>query len=862
VARLIDWLRRQPAEAWVTAFLVLASTAFVFSQLQPGLLFKDTTPAGGDMGAHVWAPAFLREHLLPNLQLSGWAPDWYAGFPVYVFYMVVPSLLIVFVNVVLFVPYNVAFKLISVSGLLAMPLAGWSLGRLARLPFPYPAVLAVATVPFVFERSFTIYGGNAASTLAGEFAFSISLALSLVFLGVVHRGLDTGKSRAAAAILLALTVTCHLIPAIFALVAAALILGFSIGWTWLGAAIALGLVLVGGLVVLLLLALPPFGVFVVLAVAAVVARFWSRRDEVLGRLGDSRLRVWWFVSALGTGALLTSFWTLPFVMNRRYMTDMGWEKVTNYLQLLFPGRIGDRAAHVWNGISTTFGGESHQIVDRAVPGDMTWVIVLAAVGIGTSIAFRRRFGLWLATTGGVLALMVVSAPQGKLWNARILPFWYLVLYFLAAVAIIELIGALSVLLAKDGAPRRGVLVGGPVVASLLVAAFVAFPLWALPGGSVSTASDGTQKYSWLFLSTKDHSFVPSWAKWNYSGYEKKDAYPEYQDVVSAMDRLGEERGCGRAMWEYEKELDRFGTPMGLMLLPYWTEGCIGSMEGLFFEASATTPYHFINQSELSTAPSRAMRDIPYGALDVELGINHLQLLGVKYYMAFSDAAIAEADANENLKLAATTGAWHIYEVANSELVQPLGNEPAVVKGMAKGGKTWEKMAVDWYLDRSEWPVARAADGPSPWQRIEADEEPIEREYSGTTVTDIEAKEGSIKFTVDRTGAPILVKTSYFPNWKAKNAEGPFRVAPNLMVVVPTDNLVELTYERTTIDWFALLLTAGGIALTIMMGRRRRLRIPPRLPRQRPEKVVPDGDEAFATVGEATPDRERWAPPPE
>jgi hypothetical protein len=863
VARLIDWLRRQPAEAWVTAFLVLASTAFVFSQLQPVLLFKDTTPAGGDMGAHVWAPAFLREHLLPNLQLSGWAPDWYAGFPVYVFYMVVPSLLIVFVNVVLFVPYNVAFKLVSVSGLLAMPLAGWSLGRLARLPFPYPAVLAVATVPFVFERSFTIYGGNAASTLAGEFAFSISLALSLVFLGVVHRGLDTGKSRAAAAILLALTVTCHLIPAIFALVAAALILGFSIGWTWVGAAIALGVAAIGGLVVLLLLALPPVvGVVVVLAVGAVVARFWSRRNELLGRLGDARLRVWWFVSALGTGALLTCFWTLPFVMSRRYMTDMGWEKVTNYLQLLFPGRIGDRAAHVWNGISTTFGGESHQIVDGAVSGDMTWVIVLAAVGIGTSIAFRRRFGLWLATTGGVLALLVVLAPQGKLWNARILPFWYLVLYFLAAVAIIELIGALSVLLAKDGAPRRGVLVGGPVLMALFTAAFVAFPLWALPGGSISTASDGTQKYSWLFLSTKDHSFVPSWAKWNYSGYEKKDAYPEYQDVVSAMDRLGEERGCGRAMWEYEKELDRFGTPMALMLLPYWTEGCIGSMEGLFFEASATTPYHFLNQSELSTAPSRAKRDIPYGALDVELGVNHLQLLGVKYYMAFSDAAIAEADVNPNLKLAATTGAWHVYEVANAELVQPLDNEPAVVKGMAKGGETWQDMAVDWYLDRSEWPVVRAADGPSPWQRIEADEEPIERGYSDTTVTDIEAKEGSIKFTVDRTGAPILVKASYFPNWKAKNAEGPFRVAPNLMVVVPTDNLVELTYERTTIDWLALLLTAGGIALTIMMGRRRRLRIPPRLPRQRPEAPTTNVDEAFATVGEAKPDRERWGPPPE
>ena len=36
-----------------------------------------------------------------------------------------------------------------------------------------------------------------------------------------------------------------------------------------------------------------------------------------------------------------------------------------------------------------------------------------------------------------------------------------------------------------------------------------------------------------------------------------------------------------------------------MLLPFWTDGCIGSMEGLYFEASATTPFHFLNEAELS-----------------------------------------------------------------------------------------------------------------------------------------------------------------------------------------------------------------------------------------------------------------------
>ena len=96
-------------------------------------------------------------------------------------------------------------------------MCAYAFGRLADLPFPGPALLSVASVLFLFDRNFTIYGGNVASTLAGEFAFSISLSLALLYLGVVIQGLRTGEHRALAAVLLALTGLCHLIPAFFAL---------------------------------------------------------------------------------------------------------------------------------------------------------------------------------------------------------------------------------------------------------------------------------------------------------------------------------------------------------------------------------------------------------------------------------------------------------------------------------------------------------------------------------------------------------------------------------------------------------------------------------------------------------------------
>ena len=81
--------------------------------------------------------------------------------------------------------------------MILMPVAGWLMGRIAKAPFPVPAVLAAATLPYIFGTEFTIYGGNIASTLAGEFAFAWGLWFALVFFGIVMRGLQTGRYRAA-----------------------------------------------------------------------------------------------------------------------------------------------------------------------------------------------------------------------------------------------------------------------------------------------------------------------------------------------------------------------------------------------------------------------------------------------------------------------------------------------------------------------------------------------------------------------------------------------------------------------------------------------------------------------------------------
>ena len=62
--------------------------------------------------------------LLPNGRLSGWSPDWYAGFPAYTFYMVVPSLAIVALDVG-FVPVWLAPVVLLACAALAYNILRW-----------------------------------------------------------------------------------------------------------------------------------------------------------------------------------------------------------------------------------------------------------------------------------------------------------------------------------------------------------------------------------------------------------------------------------------------------------------------------------------------------------------------------------------------------------------------------------------------------------------------------------------------------------------------------------------------------------------------------------------------------------------
>jgi hypothetical protein len=772
-----------------TIVAVAGPTIFLLLALHPDLILRNNIPTGGDMGAHVWAPAYLRDHLLSNFKLSGWSMDWYSGLPIYRFYMVVPALMIVLLDVIL--PYGIAIKIIAVIGILTLPFVSWLFGRFAKFAYPIPELFAIAATIFLFDESFTIYGGNIASTMAGEFSFSIALSLAMLGFALLAKGLDTGKHRVSAAIIISLSALSHGIVLLFVF---------------------------GG--------------------AALMLVVWNKRESL--QFG---------AKVIALAVLLSSFWVIPFVTSHAYMTDMKYEPrpsgaTDSFWKMFFP---------------------LHTLLDVSLTA-------LAVIGALTLVRSRHKAGTWMTLLTLLLAAGVFIARNslpviGLLWNPRILPFLYLLRYFLFVIGLYELVTfALRVKsIARFAQGESGV----PVVLDIakprdnfsfnlaLLSGFAVFVLVAigfrfqeLPFGSTRVNSAGQYEYVWGPLRTKSSNdgFVDGWARWNFTGYEGKNAYGEYYGVVQTMKQLGADstQGCGRALWENNGELNKYGTTMGLMLLPFWTDGCISSMEGLFFEAAGSTPYHFITAAAMSKQSSNPVRELRYDNNDAALGVKYMQELGVKYFMGFTPEAIAQASQQEGLTEVARSGPWVVYRVADSDVVTPLAMQPVVAKISANNPRErWLEVGTSWFQHPEVWTTPIADSGPSEWQRVDVAVDESKREgepksnnrrvdvvkpatalvpvpLDPVVVSNVDIGEESVKFSVDKIGVPVLVRVSYFPNWKVDGAKGPYRVAPNMMVVIPTSTNVSMHFGWNMRDYVAYLLSFAGIAWIVVTRRRSKL----------------------------------------
>lgn len=220
----MDWKKRQPIRTIVDAVTLIAIFLFLLCYFEPAYLLSKTTLTGGDTGAHYFTAQYLRDYLLPRGKISGWCQGNLAGFPMLQYYFPLPFVIMAALSWA--IPLQIAFKLVTVMGIFLLPVCTYFFFRFLKQPFPVPAIGAVFSVAFLFMEGNTMWGGNIASTLSGEFCYSVGFALSVLWLGLLYYNISQNRGFFVSSILLALVGFCHGYTLLFVVFASAFFLFF------------------------------------------------------------------------------------------------------------------------------------------------------------------------------------------------------------------------------------------------------------------------------------------------------------------------------------------------------------------------------------------------------------------------------------------------------------------------------------------------------------------------------------------------------------------------------------------------------------------------------------------------------------
>jgi len=228
-------------------------------------ILMKTITSGGDMASDYYPAKYMKDYLMPKFKFVGWAPGWYGGMPMFQFYFF-PCFFLMFIMSYI-IPLEIAFKIVTLMGTFLLPLMTYFCFKFMKFKFPLPIIAAILILPFLFMEANSMWGGNIPSTLAGEFSYSFSFSLVILYLGTFYKGIKENKHWILNSVIFTLIVLTHIIPGIFAVLCT--------------------------------------GFFLV--------------KELLNKENFIKNFIYVFKTYL-IAFLLLSFWSLPFIMNMKYTT--------------------------------------------------------------------------------------------------------------------------------------------------------------------------------------------------------------------------------------------------------------------------------------------------------------------------------------------------------------------------------------------------------------------------------------------------------------------------------------------------------------------------------------------------------------
>jgi hypothetical protein len=332
--------------------------------------------------------------------------------------------------------------------------------------------------------------------------------------------------------------------------------------------------------------------------------------------------------------------------------------------------------------------------------------------------------------------------------------------------------------------------------------------------------------------------VPFQAVYDYSGFEKKAGWPVYQRLSR---HLGGGVGDPRVAYEHSPEHVTLGSERALENLPLFSGR--STLDGLYMQSSATAPFVYYVQSELSLESTCPLPDWGCARPDLDRGIAHLRMFNASHFIARSAEVTAMARRHPALTMELAAGEYEVFRLRESDgrYVVPLEVAPVLVRTA-----TWKEAAFRWFK-HAEPGAPVPVFGPTPVGSEAAGfagvfdalpKEPPRRPLPPPPALEERIDVDRISVSGCRPGHPLLIRVSYHPRWRALTGETVFLAGPNLMLVFPRGRELELVFGSGTPILAGRVATAvGGLLVLGAMVPVRWLPLGGALGRTRPVQAV-------------------------
>jgi len=854
---------------YIDALLLAALVAFMMVFFDIRYLFHDTVVTGGDTASWHGVAHHLAKVLLPSGRLTGWDMGNFCGYPNFTFYFLPPFLLAVIPSILFSIPLTITLKWAIMSGLFLFPVAVYFGLRKMGHRFPMPVIGASGSLLLLFNESYTMFGGNTLSTFAGEFCYMFAFALFAFFIGSFYKGFQTETRAVTNGVLLGLIGMSHLfifIPALVLLV-----------YAYFNKASVRYLLKVGGSA----FACMAFWILPLVVYrhpyTTPVYMIWQEFVNLRYSMAGVMVMVLFIAPGfslflIGQKAKVNTHWHWAFAAFATVGVFAGVYLLGEYL---FLGKdLWYKGLNVPNYAT---GLLTHVIPNHiefwVLPaalllGMATGVLVLRAGKIG-SIVFARYcrvvgslcflmllllFLLWLHTT------IVREVPSAGL-RTRLSNGWTLLLLYGPVIIVSSWFLLLSrrfgiVLhqIANQVNPDRFFMwlsiVFGCIVAYfsahflmvpdirflpplLFALLFVFFaetlgPFVIHKSMAVKVATAVTASYLALLTVIFGADRSDAWYRFNNLGYEATPGFSEYFRVNHYLKTAYEKSGLDpinapRVGYEKCDLYESYGGDRAFESLPLFSGR--QTLEGIHFAGSIASPCIAFLQTEFS-------RDIKTPKPQVLSKINpealpaHFNLYNISQLLVMTDKTRKALSSSPLFEKEATFGDITLfrYTECNGRYVDVPKVRPVLYTG-----EKWVDDFYEWFKDSNRVDVLLV---PARFVKDKEDRALFSGETDLVTHVDqfrskaldrkgleIDAHLGhlQIRFTTNKVGLPHLIKVSYFPNWTVKGAHGIYPASPHLMMVIPREKEVVLSYERTPWELLGLWITCGWVVFLIFKG---------------------------------------------